>query len=195
MKIDKGDIDQLVVETSDAASIQGEVAWDGAPPEQAAQTQFAFGLQSVTNDARPGNSARSPIPGQFTFDALQSVAYTFRMWLTPTGSVPNAYLKDVKYGDLSVFHETLIAAPGASLRVTYGSNGGFVTATVTGKDGQAVAGAHVLAVDVGLSLVDDFRGYIRSAHCRTSVWVEFRLALILRFAVHDDGVRHRQNAR
>jgi hypothetical protein len=141
--IDKEDVARVTVQAADALQISGETAWEGAPPDNAGSAQIQFFIQAVTNDAMPAPSAKPSIPAQFTFTALPAVEYAVRPGLIFAGGLPNAYIRDIVYGRLSILHEVLKPAPDSSVRVVLGNDGGFLKATVTGKDRQPAPGARV----------------------------------------------------
>jgi hypothetical protein len=124
--IGKDDVHDVKVAAVAPVSIQAEVAWDGPPPEPAVPVQFQWSAQPVSNDAMPGRGSHVGVPGQFTFDGLQSLEYAVRMFLSPA-----AYIKEVTYGTQSVFHQPFkigAADSGAHVRILAGADGGFIKA-------------------------------------------------------------------
>jgi len=66
-------------------------------------------------------------------------------------ALPAAYIKDATYGGSSVLHGALrIGTSGDErLRVTLGSDGGFIQANALDQDGKPVNGAQILIVPAG----------------------------------------------
>lgn len=135
------DVHNVRVIAGSPVTIQGEVAWDGTPPDGAAAAQFTLQAPTVTNDAMagPGSRASCPIPGPFSIPALRTVEHLLQPGLGPPNAFPSAYVKDIAYGAASVLHQAFRAGDAGTLRVTVANDGGFVKVS-------APAGARILIV-------------------------------------------------
>jgi hypothetical protein len=123
--------------------LPGEVAWDGAAPERPLDTTLTVDLRSLTRTIYP--TAKSSIPGQFSFDGLVPDEYSMEV----RGLSGGLYLKDVTYGGQSVLRKSLrigSAPADAALRLLVARDGGFVAARVADKDGNPIGNANVLLI-------------------------------------------------
>ena len=139
------DIRGLKLSASPGLALNGEVAWDGAPPETPVTTRVSVYLEPLlrTHYMGENSSARADIPGAFSFSGLLIDDYVVRA----TVNAPGLYIKDVTYGGRSVHYEPLrlgSAMAGAGMRVVVGHDGATLTAQVGDKDGNPVPDARVL---------------------------------------------------
>jgi hypothetical protein len=139
------DLQNVKMTVSPGLPLDGEVVWDGAAPETPVTTQVSVIPQPLSrsplNGERP--SARSDIPGTFSFPSLVMADYGVRTLLT----APGLYVKDVTYAGNSVLHEPLrlgSAISGAGMRVIVARDGATLGARVTDKDGNPVPAIAVL---------------------------------------------------
>jgi len=124
--------------------VNGEVAWDGPPPETPPTARLTLNVEAITRTER-GNT-ESDIPGTFSFkDGLLMDEYDVTIGRIPRG----VYVKDVTYGGRSI-HYTGMQVGSASgdptLRVVLARDGAMVTANVTDKDGNTVADCSVVII-------------------------------------------------
>ncbi|MBZ5625622.1 MAG: hypothetical protein LAQ69_44050, partial [Acidobacteriia bacterium] len=142
------DLQNVRIPLSPGLPLEGEVVWDGTPPEQPVTTKVSVSLQPlsrnpITNAERP--NARPDIPGTFSFPSLVMADYGVRTLL----NAPGLYVKDVTYAGNSVLHEPLrlgSAIQGAGLRVVVARDGATIGARVTDKDGNPVPAIAVLVM-------------------------------------------------
>ena len=141
--VGKEDVHNVHVDAGAPVMVHGEVAWEGDPPDNSSAAQFILRAPPVTNDAMPGNSLRYPVPGTFSFPALRTVEHALQPGIGPPKAFPNAYVKEVTYGPVSILHQPFRAGDG-TLRVTIGNDAGFIKAT-------APPGAHIVILPEGVS--------------------------------------------
>jgi hypothetical protein len=124
--------------------VNGEVAWDGAPPETPPTAKLTLNVQAITRTERA--NTESEIPGAFSFkDGLLMDEYRLDIGRTP----PGAYVKDVIYGGHSILYTGLpvgAASGDPALRVVLAGDGVRVAAKVTDKDGNPVADCTVVVI-------------------------------------------------
>jgi len=141
------DVTNVKVSLSPGLPIEGEMVWDGTPPDSRDTPKISLSLvpvgRSGWNGERP--SARSDVPGTFSFPNLASADYAVRTLVT----TPGLYVKDVTYAGTSVLYEPLRlggAIPGAGMRVIVGRDGATVSVRVSDKDGNPVPAMPVLVM-------------------------------------------------
>jgi Carboxypeptidase regulatory-like domain len=121
--------------------VSGEVVFDGVAPEPAPAGKLRLNVQAITRTER--GSTQVSIPGEFTFEGgLVMDEYGLDIGGVPTG----VYVKDVTYGDRSIFYQTLRVGSvvgNAGLRVILGGDGGTISTRVADKDGNPVADCQV----------------------------------------------------
>ncbi|HEY2842708.1 MAG TPA: carboxypeptidase regulatory-like domain-containing protein [Bryobacteraceae bacterium] len=145
LKITDKDLDRLSVSALPHVAVPGEVAWEGAAPDAPVAANLTIRLDPMLRVPRRVEvlTARSPLPGAFSFDGLILGDYALQVTGTPAAT----YLRDVTYGGKSILHEPLRAGSevgNSALRVILARDGGRISATVTDKDQQPVADAAVI---------------------------------------------------
>lgn len=123
--------------------VPGEVVWDGTPPEKPLEAPLTIDLRSISRTIYP--SAKSSIPGQFSFDGLVLDEYSMAF----RGLAGGVYLKDVTYAGRSVLRQSLQVGSeqgDAGLRVLVARDGGFIAARVADKDGNPMGDTNVLLI-------------------------------------------------
>jgi hypothetical protein len=121
--------------------LPGEVELYGPAPETPLDAALNIDLRSLTRTIYP--TAKSSIPGQFSFDGLVPDEYSLEVRGLPAGY----YLKDVTYGGQSVLRKSLRAGSGsadAAVRLVVARDGGTIAAKVANGDGSPVGNANVL---------------------------------------------------
>ncbi|HLJ48180.1 MAG TPA: carboxypeptidase regulatory-like domain-containing protein [Bryobacteraceae bacterium] len=140
------DLHNLKFTSIPGTKLEGEVAWDGPPPDRQTDTQFMLYLQPMFRTPFGGETldARTEVPGKFSFEALFADAYNAQPRRIPTGT----YVKDITYGGRSALYEPLQvgSAVGGGIHVIVGVDGGTISAQVTDKDSNPLADQHVLIV-------------------------------------------------
>jgi uncharacterized protein (DUF2141 family) len=142
------DLQNVRIPLSPGLPLEGEVVWDGTPPEQPVTTKVSVSLDPlsrnpITNAERP--NARVDIPGTFSFPSLVMADYGVRTLV----NAPGLYVKDVTYAGHSVLHEPLrlgSAVSGAGMRVIMARDGATLGVRVTDKDGNPVPAIPVLVM-------------------------------------------------
>ncbi len=141
------DVTNFKLGTAPLMSLDGEVVWDGDPPQDPVTARVNVSLQQLGRYLLPGErgSARSDIPGTFSLPAVMVGEYGVRAFV----SAPGLYVKEVTFGGHSVMHEPVrfgSTMAGATLHVVVGRDGGTVAARVADKDGNPVASTPVLVM-------------------------------------------------
>jgi hypothetical protein len=147
------DLQNVRIPLTPGLPVDGEVVWEGTPPEQPVTTRVSVSLEplsrnGLTNGERP--YARLNIPGTFSFPSLAMADYGVRTLV----NAPGLYVKDVTYGGHSVLHEPLrlgSAIPGAGLRVIMARDGATLVTRVTDKEGNPVPAIPVLVMPADVS--------------------------------------------
>lgn len=139
------DLQNVKIAAAPGLPLEGEVAWDGAPPETPVNARVSIILDPLSRNPQPSEktNARSGIPGTFSYPGLVMADYGIRTLL----NAPGLYVKDVTYGSNSVLNEPLRlgnAMQGAGLRVTVARDGATITARVADKDGNPLPAISVL---------------------------------------------------
>ena len=135
--------------TSPGRTLEAEVAWDGASPEDASQTKLSLHLRPTLRTGFPGladwDAKDVDIPGKVSFENLFFDEYQVQTRFR--GPSQGLYIKDITYGGRSVLHEPLrygSAMEGSGLRVVVARDGGTLAARVADKDGNPIADARVV---------------------------------------------------
>jgi protocatechuate 3,4-dioxygenase beta subunit len=150
MTIVDHDIHGVKVEAIPALPIQGEVVWDGTPPEQEISGKLSISLNPLVRAHFQGEkmNAATPVPGMFTLAAVPEGEYSFFRPGAPEGT----YVKDITYAGVSVLRGTLRVGSSmgnAGLRVIVAN--GAAKINVTDKDGNPMAGVNVAAMPTGVT--------------------------------------------
>jgi hypothetical protein len=136
------DIDNMKIATMPGIPMDGEVVWDGEPPQKPVTSKLNLWLEPLLHPGA-GNDARSDIPGTFTIAGLLLDEYTVH----PSFNVPGLYLKDVTYGGKSVLYDVLRwGSADGGLRISLGHDGAKLSVRVIDKDGNPVADMRVLTI-------------------------------------------------
>lgn len=140
------DLSNLKFAATPGIPLNGEVVWDGEPPQTPVSASLSVWLQPLLRSGMGGEetNAKSSIPGTFTVPDLLMDEYAVHVFL----KVPGLYVKDVTYGAKSVSYAPLQVGSDAELRVIIGHDGGTVRVGVADKDGNPVGDMRVLLVPV-----------------------------------------------
>jgi protocatechuate 3,4-dioxygenase beta subunit len=146
------DLQNVRIPLTPGLPLDGEVVWDGTPPEQPVTTKVLVSLQPLSRNPMSGErtSARPDIPGTFSFPSLVMADYGVRTLV----NAPSLYVKDVTYAGHSVLNEPLrlgSSVSGAGMRVIMGRDGATLSARVTDKDGNNVPAIAVLVMPADVS--------------------------------------------
>lgn len=141
------DLHDLRFPTRPGLAVSGEVVWEGAPPDRAAESKLTIELRPMTRapfmGEVPGLTAGSSLPGQFAFPKLSLDDYSMRVH----GLGPEFYIKDITYAGRSILHEPLrvgSASGDTGIRIAVARDGAVVSSKVADKDGNPVADAAVV---------------------------------------------------
>ena len=139
------DVNKVLVNARPSVSLAGEVVWVGEPPDPPIASQLTLVLRPITRAPWSGesDSARTSIPGQFSFKHLLVDEYGLQTFGVPEG----AYIRDITYGGRSVLGEPLRIGSSigdGGLKIALARDGGSVATNVADRDGKPVADAHVL---------------------------------------------------
>src|SRR5262249_27987303 len=114
--------------------VNGDVAWDGPPPDTPPTAKLALNVQAITRTERA--NTESDVPGAFSFKGgLLMDEYRLDIGRLPRG----AYVKDVIYGGHSILYTGLpvgAASGDPPLRVVLPGDGPMVPARGADKDGN-----------------------------------------------------------
>jgi len=139
--------------------LPGEVELYGPAPVTPLETELTIDLRSLTRTIYP--TAKSSIPGQFSFDGLVPDEYSLEVRGLPAGF----YLKDVTYGGQSVLRKSLWAGsgpPDAALRLVVARDGGHIAAKVADGDANPVGNANVLLVPASAGSEAELAAFLQS---------------------------------
>jgi hypothetical protein len=141
------DIANIKLPASPGVTLEGEVVWAGAAPENPLTTTVSVSLHPLVRTSFRGEdqSRRPGIPARFSFPA--SFIDDYQVWTLVNG--PGLYIQDVTYGGRSVRYEPLRlggAMQGSGLRVVVAHDGATLSAQVRDKDGNPVADIRVLII-------------------------------------------------
>jgi Carboxypeptidase regulatory-like domain len=141
------DLSGLRIAAMPGMPLDGEVVWDGDPPQTPPDAKVGLFLAPLLRSFFSGenNDSRPTIPGTFSFPGILVDDYSVRATLNS----PGLYVKDVQYGGRSVRYEPLhfgSAVGNTGMRVVVGSDGGTIAARVADKDGNPVADIRVLVI-------------------------------------------------
>ena len=146
------DLHDLRLVATPGLPFEGEVVWDGVPPEKPVTAKLRFWLQPLlrSNIWGEDNSVRPGIPDTFSLPALLIDDYV----LDVSVSAPGLYIKDILYAGRSIRYEPFrpgSAMPGTGLRIIVARDGATLTALVTGKDRNPVPDRNVLLMPAGIT--------------------------------------------
>jgi hypothetical protein len=156
------DLTGLRIAAMPGMPLDGEVVWDGDPPQTPPDAKVGLFLEPLFRTSLGEKvDARAAIPDAFSFPALLVDDYHVRATLNS----PGLYVKDVQYGGRSVRYEPLhfgSAVGNTGMRVVVGSDGGTIAAHVADKDGNPVSDIRVLVIPASMPseafLYDMLRG-------------------------------------
>jgi len=122
VSIASADLHNLTIPSHEPFLLEGDVVWDGAPPDKPVRTIIAISLAQFTY----GQEMDSTLPGEFR------IRYAMPEYgATVTGLPQGMYVKDILYGDRSVLGQPLGESdPSAKnrLRVIVARDGSFIQA-------------------------------------------------------------------
>lgn len=139
--------------------LPGEVELYGGAPATPLETELTIDLRSLTRTIYP--TAKSYIPGQFSFDGLVPDEYSLEVRGLPAGY----YLKDVTYGGQSVLRRSLrigSAPADAALRLVVARDGGHIAAKVANGGGNPVGNANVLLIPASAGSEAELAAFLQS---------------------------------
>jgi hypothetical protein len=141
--IGDNDVSGIAVTTARAFPVEGDLVWDGRPPEDAASSPVALGVTLINADyGGTGITARGTIPLHFALPANRD-SYGLSVASLPAG----AYVKDITYGGHSILNQLFEpgTAPAADgLRIVLARDGGRISVRAADKDGTAIADARIV---------------------------------------------------
>ncbi len=138
------DVTGLRLMATPGLPVSGTVSWEGAapdPPLTATISVYLRPLRGLSFLGEGQNTARSPIPGEFSFPSVSMDEYI----VSTNMYSPGVYVKDILYGTARVLYEPLRvgSALGNDLRVVLARDGGTIVVKVADKDGNPVPDIHV----------------------------------------------------
>jgi hypothetical protein len=141
------DVSGLDAAAQAGRELSGEVVLEGEATEEAGDSQTWIVLRPISRPQFPGEvlQVRSGIPGRFGFPSLLLDEYIVQVVVRS----PDLYLKDVKYGGISVMNATLrlgsVIGDG-KLQVVIGRGSGSISIRVVDRDGEGIPGASVFVM-------------------------------------------------
>jgi hypothetical protein len=159
------DLSGLNVTTRPPVTVFGEVAWD-KPLADVSRNPI---VRMRFNPGFIGPSTQASIPGEFSFPALPTMAYSLSVFpqaqpglvLTPDASL---YVKDITYGGTSVLYGGIRPGDGSSrLRVVVGNDAGSIGITAARVDGKPAQFAAILLLPAIARTEAELAATLRSA--------------------------------
>jgi hypothetical protein len=139
------DISGIVANISPQVAVEGDVVWDGKPPDDPALAQSAPGISLILeNFGGPSITPGGPLPRHFALP-VGSDPYILSVRPIPAG----AYVKDVIYDGHSILNE--LFRPGTAsapngLRIVLARDGARVSVRTADKDGNAIADTSIVVI-------------------------------------------------
>lgn len=167
------DVGNVRVSALPKLRVSGEVVLEGPQPDKPLDAELSINLTSISRTIRP--SAKSKIPGEFTFDDMVLDDYSMNI----RGLTGSQYLKEMTYGGQSILKKTLrpgSTQAGSGVRVVVGRDGAFLSATVQGEDNKPVADAHVAVFPAVTSEADLAAFLVTGVTNQNGAWTSPALA-------------------
>jgi Carboxypeptidase regulatory-like domain len=144
------DVNDIRVVAQPRLSLPGEVVWEHPSPTQSIGPQKFIELElrpltwfeDLWEVEYPRLKAKSPVPGNFSFQDILADDYAVLVQSLPPGS----YIKDITFAGASVLNKPLhlgSASGDTRLRVTVADDCGLLAVRVLDKDGNPAPGSYV----------------------------------------------------
>jgi hypothetical protein len=139
------DISNIVANITPQFAVEGDIVWDGKPPDDPAASQPAPGISLfLFNFGGPSITPGGPLPRHFALP-VGSDAYELSVRPIPAG----AYVKDITYRGHSILNQLFepgSAAAADGLRIVLARDGGRISVKAADKDGNAITDANIVVM-------------------------------------------------
>ncbi len=144
LDIGSENIEGVTLVLAPGRTVSGQITWDGQPPRNAVLSELRVTLAPKGGGFYGYGQGLVHEDGSFSAENMAPGAYQ----ITVRGMPPDAYLKEVRYGDQDVLASglNLEQGGGASLKVVIGLKGGTISGSAVDKTHQPQQGATVVLV-------------------------------------------------
>jgi hypothetical protein len=148
--IGEKDVSGISVTIPQQFPVEGDVVWDGQPPQDPVSGQLTVGITSTVGDRdKVSVNLAGAIPHHFTLP-VSNHGYVISVQRVPAG----AYIKDITYGGRSILNEVFqpgAAAAADGLRIVLARDGAYISVRVADMHGNAAADASVIVFPANAS--------------------------------------------